>query len=652
MLLRIGHTNKYPPPSAAQFDVLRKGKSNFTTGKVTRVDFSGKVKRIKFHFAKTISKHDEWIEFRSLRIAALYSKTPVPKKTSDKKRLIFDVGRDETVKHPTSQLTAAKEAGPKNGRKKARLNETKDIKSLKPDSAAQDEAAKNPLSLGKAAKEPGAKKEKKKARPKERKGIPSKLDGIARDESKSDGVGQDETTKDPHSPGKSAKKPGAKNGKKKARLNEAKGMSLSKTVSVARDESKSGSVAPDGTAKDQLFQEKAAKEAGAKKGKRKAQPNETKGIMSSKLNSAAQEETVKHPTSQVKAVKEAGLKNGKKKARLNEAKDIMPSKTDSVAQDETAKDPLFREKAAKEPGVKKGKKKAQLNEVVLSENDSVPLSSLNHGLSTKIPKKKRVSNVQTAAGARFGVEAVSEKEEDSRLRNAYGGHGREATHYHSSTTAGDSPQFTVAMPVESYRSGTMTGSVAVSSGINIGINLDTHSTSFYQHPRGQRLSPSSSSATRPHDFTTDAAPMSSPFDQLVRLASVANVATSNASHFDSTFGQHIPQPSNGPPPFDQLLRLASAANVPPSNGSHFDHPFSQNISQPSNGSPSGGPSFGYIQPSFHDSRSRMQPANPPPPTSAPQDPSFQRSSDGAVNFDQYRFQDRQTQDQYPPRYYR
>lgn len=611
---------------------------------MTRVDFSGKVKRIKFHFVKTIAKHDEWIEFRSVRIAALYSKTPAPKQTADKKRLIFDVGRDETVQHPTSQLKAAKEAGPQNGTKKGkkitRLNKTKDIESSKPDSVAQDEAAKNPLSRGKGAKELGAKKEKKKARLKETEGImSSNSDGVAQDESKSDGAAHDETAKDPHSPGKSAKEPGTKKGKKKARLNEANGISSSKPDSVARSESKSESIAPDETAKDPLFQEKAAKEVGAKKGKRKAQLNEQNGIMSSRFNSAAQDETVKHPTSQVKAVKGAGLKNGKKKARLNEATGNMSSKPDSVAQDRTTNDSLSRGRAAKELGAKKGKKKAQLNEVVLSENDAVPHSSLNHGLYTRIPKKKRVSNVQTATGARFGVESVKEKEEDRRLKNAYESHGRKANHYHSSTTAGDSPQFAVAMPAESYRSGTMTGSVAERSGINSGINLGTNSTSLYQHPRGQRLSPSSSSATRPHDFTTDAAPMSSPFDQLVRLASVANVSTSIASHFDSTFGQHTPQPSNGPPPFDQLLRLASAANVPPSNGSHFDQPFSQNIPQP-------------IQPNYHDSRSRMQPANPPPATSAPQDPPFQRSSDGAVDFDQHRFQDKQTHDQYPPRYYR
>jgi hypothetical protein len=575
--LCIGHTilTTISPPPAAQFDVLRKGKSDFTTGKVTRIDFSGKVKRIKFHFAKTTSKQDEWIEFRSLRIAALYSKTPVPDKTADKKRLIFDVSRDETAKHPTSQLKAAKASGSKSGKKKPRLNETKESTSPKPESVDQDETAKNPHSQVKVVKEPGAKK-----------------------------------------------------GKKKARLDEAKGISSSKLDSVAQEGKKE-------------------KKINAKKGKRKAQLNEAEGIMASNLNSAAQDETVKHPTSQVKVVKEPGAKKGKKKARLNEAKGVMSSKIDSVAQDEIAKDPLSQGKGEKEPGAKKKKKKAKLNEVVLGENDSVPLSPLNHGLSTKIPKKKRVSNfpsnVQTATGATFGGEAVSDKEEGSRLRNAYEGHGREATHYPSYNTAGGSPQFAVAMTTESYGSG----------GTNGGMHLGSNSTGFYQHPQGQRPSPSSSSATRQPDFTTDAAPMSSPFDQLVRLASVANASTSNASHFDSTFSQHIPQPSNGSPPFDQLLRLASVANVPPSNGSHFDHSYSQNFPQPSNGSPSGGQSFGYDQPHFHDSRSRMQPADFPPPTSAPQDPSYQREGDGAAaNFDQYRYQDRQTHDQHPPRYYR
>jgi hypothetical protein len=616
---------------------------------VTKIDFSGKVKRIKFHFVKTNSKHDEWIEFRSLRIAALYSKTPAPKKAADKKRPVTDVSRDETVKDATSQVKAAKEPGAKNGKKKARLHETKGTMSSESDSAAQDETAKDPTSQVKAAKEPGAKNGKKKARPKETKGVMS---------SKSDSAAQDETATDPNSQGK----PGTKNGKKKARLNVANDITASTLDSVAQDE----------TAKDPNSQGKTAKEPSAKNVKKKARLNELKGITSSELDSVAQDETAKDPHSQGKTAKKPGAKNGKKKAQLRETKGITSTKSDIVARDESAKKPDSQGKAAKEPGSKNGKKKAQLNETkantsskskaaVLSENDSMRLASLNHGPSTKIPKKKRVSvvpsNIQTATGAdlsstRFGMEAGSKKEEGSRLENVCEGPAPAATHYPPSATAGHSPQFSVAMPAESYRSGTMKGPIAESSDINGGIHMGTNPASCYQQPRGQRLAPSTSPATRLPDFTTESAPASTPFDQLLRLASVANVPTSNGSQFDHPFGQQIPRPSSSPPPFDQLLRLASVANVPTSNGSQFDHPFGPHIPQPSNSPPSGGPPFGYVQPNFLDSRSRMQPANLPPATSAPQDPSFQRGSDGAANFDQYRFQDRQTHNQHPPRYYR
>jgi hypothetical protein len=39
-----------------------------------KVDFSGSVKRIMFHYAKTSSDRDEWVEFGSSRIAPLYTK--------------------------------------------------------------------------------------------------------------------------------------------------------------------------------------------------------------------------------------------------------------------------------------------------------------------------------------------------------------------------------------------------------------------------------------------------------------------------------------------------------------------------------------------------------------------------------------------------
>jgi len=67
----------------AKFDVLRqtRGAKKFCVGTVTHVDFSGKVKRVKFHYNKTPSESDEWIPFGSKRIAPLHSKTtPISKK--------------------------------------------------------------------------------------------------------------------------------------------------------------------------------------------------------------------------------------------------------------------------------------------------------------------------------------------------------------------------------------------------------------------------------------------------------------------------------------------------------------------------------------------------------------------------------------------
>jgi hypothetical protein len=66
----------------------------------------------------------------------------------------------------------------------------------------------------------------------------SKSDGVVRDESKSDGIVQDECAKDPHlQVGEGAR---CQKGEEKARLNEAKGISLSKTDSVAPDETAKG----------------------------------------------------------------------------------------------------------------------------------------------------------------------------------------------------------------------------------------------------------------------------------------------------------------------------------------------------------------------------------------------------------------------------
>ena len=60
----------------ARFDVQRSDKSVFSIATVVKVDFSGSVKRIMFHYAKTSSDRDEWVEFGSSRIAPLYSKVP------------------------------------------------------------------------------------------------------------------------------------------------------------------------------------------------------------------------------------------------------------------------------------------------------------------------------------------------------------------------------------------------------------------------------------------------------------------------------------------------------------------------------------------------------------------------------------------------
>ena len=49
------------------------------------MDFSGSVKRIMFHFAKTSSDRDEWVEFGSPRIAPLCTKIPKTRVNSDTK---------------------------------------------------------------------------------------------------------------------------------------------------------------------------------------------------------------------------------------------------------------------------------------------------------------------------------------------------------------------------------------------------------------------------------------------------------------------------------------------------------------------------------------------------------------------------------------
>lgn len=62
----------------ARFDVKRTTKGageKYSVATVTHIDFSGSIKRIKFHFSKTSSDADEWIPLGSDRIAPLHSKT-------------------------------------------------------------------------------------------------------------------------------------------------------------------------------------------------------------------------------------------------------------------------------------------------------------------------------------------------------------------------------------------------------------------------------------------------------------------------------------------------------------------------------------------------------------------------------------------------
>jgi hypothetical protein len=72
----------------AKFDVRRKGR--YTIGTVTHIDFSGKLKRVRFHFRRTSSEADEWIEFGSDRIAVLHSMTADPKRKREQGKIFVD----------------------------------------------------------------------------------------------------------------------------------------------------------------------------------------------------------------------------------------------------------------------------------------------------------------------------------------------------------------------------------------------------------------------------------------------------------------------------------------------------------------------------------------------------------------------------------
>lgn len=94
LLVKFGF-NSYSavfPTSKDRFDVLRSDRNQYCIATVTKVDFSGLIKRIMFHYRKTSSDRDEWIEFGSPRIAPLHSR--VPKKKAKLSPNAVHVGTD------------------------------------------------------------------------------------------------------------------------------------------------------------------------------------------------------------------------------------------------------------------------------------------------------------------------------------------------------------------------------------------------------------------------------------------------------------------------------------------------------------------------------------------------------------------------------
>jgi len=69
-------TNETSFDIGAWFDVRREGKVGYSEAQVVKLDFNSNVKRVKFHFYKTKSEMDEWIEVGSPRIAPHHSYTP------------------------------------------------------------------------------------------------------------------------------------------------------------------------------------------------------------------------------------------------------------------------------------------------------------------------------------------------------------------------------------------------------------------------------------------------------------------------------------------------------------------------------------------------------------------------------------------------
>lgn len=93
---------------AAKFDVLRqlKDSSKWSVAQVVKVDFHGQIQRVMFHYLKTSSDCDEWVEFGSDRVQPLYSKTPKPSKTKPKA-----TSQDESARE-TKDAATTRPVGP------------------------------------------------------------------------------------------------------------------------------------------------------------------------------------------------------------------------------------------------------------------------------------------------------------------------------------------------------------------------------------------------------------------------------------------------------------------------------------------------------------------------------------------------------------
>jgi hypothetical protein len=93
--------------------VIRTGKQYFSTGIVMNKDFSSSVKRVLFHFPKTQTKYDEWIEIGSSRIAPLNTKQDPKNKEKRSKKSgkahAWTIGGATKDKVPETLSTGKKE---------------------------------------------------------------------------------------------------------------------------------------------------------------------------------------------------------------------------------------------------------------------------------------------------------------------------------------------------------------------------------------------------------------------------------------------------------------------------------------------------------------------------------------------------------------